>query len=151
MMANAHVAAWHPAMYCLKGNVQGVDNQQTAAAVSPMYKLPKSEWWFHHVNNCDQFPPAPGVFLELPARGSFTVELAVNRHFTTTSKNPQLGTFGDGQDHPGLGDSGACITNPNIHTQNRSMAAGTAFAISYQSDITKVRMENLVVFSVLYK
>lgn len=38
-----------------------------------------------------------------------------------------------------------------VHTQNETMAAGTAFAISYESDITKVTPENLVVFSVLYK
>jgi hypothetical protein len=55
-----------------------------------------------------------------------------------------------------------------VHTQNQSMAAGTAFAISYdvgftvlchpntrltieQSDISKVTMENLTVFTVRYK
>lgn len=58
---NAHVAAWHKgmyisymtlismlcdyefslrkAMYCLKGNVQGVDNQQTDEAVIPLYQV----------------------------------------------------------------------------------------------------------------
>lgn len=57
----------------------------------------------------------------------------------------------------------------SVHTQNQSMAAGTAFAISYQvriitfmpcphgdltspqSDIKKVTPENLVVFSVRYQ
>jgi hypothetical protein len=55
----------------------------------------------------------------------------------------------------------------SVHTQNESMAAGTAFAISYQvcgqfplamimltpcqSDITKVTPDNLVVFSVRYQ
>jgi len=38
-----------------------------------------------------------------------------------------------------------------VHTQNETMAAGTAFAISYQSDITKVTDENLVVFTVKYQ
>ena len=39
-----------------------------------------------------------------------------------------------------------------VHTvQNKTMAAGTALAISYTSDLTKVTPENLVVFSVLYK
>jgi hypothetical protein len=34
---------------------------------------------------------------------------------------------------------------------NESMAAGTAFAISYESDIARVTPENLVVFTVLYQ
>jgi hypothetical protein len=38
-----------------------------------------------------------------------------------------------------------------VHTQNETMAAGTVFAISYQSDITKVTEENLVVFTVKYQ
>jgi len=38
-----------------------------------------------------------------------------------------------------------------VHTQNQTMAAGTAFAISYKSDLSQVTAENLVVFSVLYK
>lgn len=35
------------------------------------------------------------------------------------------------------------------HTSNQSTAAGTAFAISYNSKISDVTLENLVVFSVL--
>ena len=38
-----------------------------------------------------------------------------------------------------------------VHTQNETMAAGTAFAISYVTELNQVTMENLVVFSVLYK
>lgn len=113
-----------------------------------------------------------------PANGEFTVELAVNRAFTTLSYNGSKTTiYGDGQDHPGLGvslegkvDANACITNPNseffgeacfafktkcvnfvVHTQNESMAAGTIFAISYTSDVDKVTEDNLVVFTVLPK
>jgi hypothetical protein len=36
-----------------------------------------------------------------------------------------------------------------MHTNNQSMTGGTAFAISYQSNLQDVTMENLVVFSVL--
>ncbi|KAF9046145.1 hypothetical protein BJ165DRAFT_1132791 [Panaeolus papilionaceus] len=142
-------------MYCMKGN-DGTDNPNSNAAFQPLYMLPKSEWWFHRVNNCDQFPPDGGDFLELPANGNFTVEHAVNRAFTTTTwQTPMLGVFGDGKDHPDLGISddgkdGECIVEPNMHTQNETMAAGTAFAISYVSDIEEVTPENLVVFSVLY-
>lgn len=153
----AHVAAWHKGMYCLNGSQPGVNNQNTNDAVQPLFMLNKSDWWFHHTNNCDQFPPNEGEFLELPANGVFTVELAVNRAFTTLSYNGTMtALFGDGQNHPGLGVTSEgkngtdCIVNPNIHTQNQSMAAGTAFAISYTSDLKQVTPENLVVFTVLY-
>ena len=112
-----------------------------------------------------------------PAGDSFIVELAVNRAFTTLSYGgSRISVFPDGQEHSGLGvtpegkNEEGCITLLNsasyfpfsssrltlipsfsVHTQNETMAAGTAFAISYESDITKVTAENLVVFSVLYK
>ncbi|KAK0504454.1 hypothetical protein EDD18DRAFT_1133865 [Armillaria luteobubalina] len=150
-MVNAHVAAWHKGMYCLNGTVPGVNNQNTADAVQPLYQLTKDQWWFHHYNGCDEFPPAEGDFLELPVNGQFTVELAVNRAFTTLSYNGAgINDFGDGQAHPEFyRQRTECISSPNIHTQNESMAAGTAFAISYNSDIADVTPENLVVFSVL--
>jgi len=154
-LIRAHVAAWHPGMYCLNGT-SGVDDPNTSQIVTPLYMLRKEDWWFHHVDKCDEFPPPPGVFLELPAGGTFTVELAVNRAFTTLSfEGTVVGEFGNGQDRPELGVIGPgeepqCITEPNIHTQNESMAAGTAFAISYVSELKDVTPENLVVFTVLY-
>ena len=80
----------------------------------------------------------------------------MNRASTTLSYNGRFtALFGDSQDHPGLGETlpgqvPQCIVQPNseccryylpvfvtwniyaVHTQNESMAAGTAFAISYQ-------------------
>lgn len=50
--------------------------------MNPLWNLTKTDWWFHHVNGCDAFPPAEGDFLELPAGGSFTVQLADNRAST---------------------------------------------------------------------
>ncbi|KIJ93961.1 hypothetical protein K443DRAFT_134917 [Laccaria amethystina LaAM-08-1] len=157
LTTQAHVAAWHKGMYCLNGSQPGVNNQNTNDAVQPLFMLNKSDWWFHHLNNCDQFPPDEGDFLELPANGVFTVEHAVNRAFTTLSYNGSMtALFGDGENHPGLGVTSEgknetdCIVSPNIHTQNQSMAAGTAFAISYTSDLKQVTEENLVVFTVLY-
>ncbi|KAJ3765688.1 hypothetical protein FB446DRAFT_759897 [Lentinula raphanica] len=147
----AHVAAWHYAMYCLNGT-SGYDNPNTNDAIQPLYKMTKDDWWFHHSNRCDQFPPEEGDFLDLPVNGTFTVELALNRAFTTLSYNGEdIGEFGDGEDHPGMGDDASdCITAINIHAQNESMAAGTAFAISYTSNMSEVTFENLVVFTVLY-
>jgi hypothetical protein len=82
----------------------------------------------------------------------------------------------DGKDHPGLGvtmdgkaTNDSCISEPNsrsnydlleaarpdltdqVHTQNETMAAGTAFAISYVSDLKQVTKQNLVVFTVLHQ
>ncbi|PPQ98999.1 hypothetical protein CVT24_003481 [Panaeolus cyanescens] len=151
---SGHVAVWHPGMYCLNGT-SGRDDPNTNQIVNPLFQLNESDWWFHHVDKCDEFPPAPGDFLELPANGAFTVELAVNRAFTTLSYNGMnAGIYPDGQNRISLSQGrdgkSACISEPNIHTQSQSMASGTAFAISYTSDLTSVTKENLVVFTVLY-
>jgi hypothetical protein len=149
--AAAHVAAWHKGMYCLNGTTPGFDDQNANEVANPLFNLTKDEWWFHATDSCDQFPPADGDFLELPANGNFTVELAVNRAFTSLSYGGNnTGIFLDGADNVTIPGAGACITSPNIHTQNQSMAAGTAFAISYQSDLSAVTPENLVVFTTLY-
>ncbi|CAK5270782.1 unnamed protein product [Mycena citricolor] len=149
--AHAHVAAWHKGMYCLNGTQPGVDDQNTNDIVNPLFNLTKTDWWFHHYDGCDQLPPADGDFLDLPANGEFTVELAVNRAFTTLSfGGANVGVFPDGQNYTnGLGGLD-CISDPNIHTQNQSMAAGSAFAISYTSNLQDVTPENLVVFTTLY-
>ncbi|KAF7291758.1 hypothetical protein HMN09_01235400 [Mycena chlorophos] len=150
-LAAAHMAAWHHGMYCLNGTRPGVDDQDTSAIVHPLFNLAKDDWWFHHVDGCDEFPPDEGDFLELPANGNFTVEIAVNRAFTSLSYGgSRVGLFGDGKDYTeGLGNGVDCIGELQIHTQNESMAAGTAFAISYTSNIADVTPENLVVFTTL--
>jgi hypothetical protein len=148
---NAHLAAWHKGMYCLDGTSGKVD-LNAYEATTPLYNLPKSQWWFHHVNGCDNFPPKDGDFLELPAGKDFTVEISANRATTSLAYNGKYTSdWVDGESHPdNFAKSTGCITQPNIHTTNESMAAGTAFAISYQSDISKVTEENLVVFTVRY-
>ena len=58
----------------------------------------------------------------------------------------------DGQQHPddmNAPQPGGCVADGALHTSNQSYAAGTAFAISYQSDLSAVTLENLAVFSVL--
>ncbi|OXA37882.1 uncharacterized protein LOC118433424 isoform X2 [Folsomia candida] len=155
--ANAHTAAFAPGMYCLGGTDPSQDNPHTNDAVVPLYNLPRSQWWFQADRGCDRAPPAPGVFLELPAGGSFTVELAHNRAQTTLSFNGEFTSdWPDGQQHPedwkGPGNPPDCIQEDGaLHTNNQSMAAGTAFAISYVSDISAVTMENLAVSSTPWK
>ncbi|KAH6919310.1 hypothetical protein BKA70DRAFT_1249801 [Coprinopsis sp. MPI-PUGE-AT-0042] len=130
--ANAHMAVFHQAMWCLNGNT-GQENYNSYDIVNPLYQLPFNKWW---CKSCNEFPPAPGVFLDLPAGGSFMAEIAENRAKTSQSYNSR-----DASDWP---DGG-------LHAQNESMAAGTAFAISYNSDISQVRPDNLVVFSVRHR
>ncbi|KAF8182317.1 hypothetical protein BJ912DRAFT_978589 [Pholiota molesta] len=143
---HAHLAAWHNAMYCLRGNQVGKDDRNADEIVQPLFNVShEGQWWFHADNNVlpnplllRSVPPDAGVFLELPANGNFTVEHAFNHH-------PDFGVSNDGKVN-----GSDCITLPNIHAQNQTMVAGTAFAISYQSELANVTPENLVVFSVLY-
>jgi hypothetical protein len=155
--AQAHIGAWAPGMYCRGGNNTAVDDQNTNLVVNPVYQLSKQDWWFQHDRGCDKAPPPEEEFLELPAGGSFTVEHAHNRAQTTLSYGGQFTSeWPDGQQHPedwnGLAaDPGeGCIQDDGaMHVQNQSSATGTVFAISYQSDLSKVTMENLAVFTVL--
>lgn len=89
--------------------------------------------------------------------------MAENRAFTTLSYNGNLVTdWTDGKTRsepwhgPLDGGEGCLVDNPDglggpLHTQSQERATGTAFAISYNSNIADVNMENLVVFSVLKK
>ncbi|KAJ2912036.1 hypothetical protein MD484_g8377, partial [Candolleomyces efflorescens] len=148
MVANAHLAAWHEAMWCLNGNT-GKEDLNSYDIVSPLYQLSFRDWWFHHVNRCDEFPPAAGKFVDLPAGGSFRIEIASNRAKTSLSYGGRdTSAWPDGETYPENYNEAGCITSPNMHAQNHGRAAGTAFAISYVSDIKQVTPENLVVFSV---
>jgi hypothetical protein len=157
-LATAHTAVWAPGMYCRGGADATKDEQNTNLAVNPLYNLEKEDWWFQHHRGCDAVPPKAGEFLEVPANGEFTVELAHNRAFTTLSYNGRLITdWPDGKEHPedwnGYGTDGTravCLKDDGaLHTYNESSAGGTAFAISYHSEIKDVTMENLVVFTTL--
>lgn len=153
-LTSAHTAAWTQGMYCKDGNTS-TPNPNTNTAVNPLYQLPKEKWWFQHDRSCDLFPPPPGEFLELPANGEFTVELAHNRGQTTlTDPDADRLQWPDGQDHPDdwnswEGPGSPCLEDGAMHAYNETSAAGTAWAISYEGEIEKVTLENLVVFSTL--
>ncbi|KAH7082657.1 hypothetical protein BKA63DRAFT_403887 [Paraphoma chrysanthemicola] len=146
-------------MYCRGGADATKDDQNTNLVVNPLYNLAKQDWWFQHHRGCDKVPPKAGEFLELPANGNVTVELAHNRAFTTLSYKGDLVTdWPDGKTHPedwnGFNTDGTpavCLKdNGALHTYNESSAGGTAFAISYTPDLASVTMENLVVFTTRY-
>lgn len=153
-LATAHTAAWHKGMYCLTGPADPKDPNDNTP-VWPLFNHTKEDWWFQHHRQCDAFPPAAGDILSLPANGAFTVELAHNRGQTTLT-NPDASKFvwPDAKDHPDdwnswEGPGSSCLSDGALHTYNETNAHGTAFAISYESDLKKVTMENLVVFSTL--
>jgi hypothetical protein len=156
-LASGHTAAWANGMYCRNGNSTDPSHSEpnTNLAVNPLFALAKDDWWFQHDRGCDRAPPPVGEFLSLPANGNFTVELAHNRAFTTLSYDGKKTTaWPDGRQHPEdwnswEGKDSKCLDDGALHAYNQSNAAGTAWAISYQSDIKKVTMENLVVFSML--
>lgn len=106
MLVSAHVFAYANGMYCL-GGLSGTD-QDSNIAVKPLFQLPLDQWWMHHVSGCDERPPAAGQFLQLPAGGIFTVEIAVNQAFTTFSwGGSRVSAWPDGATRP---DD---YTNPN--------------------------------------
>ncbi|KAF6747828.1 hypothetical protein DFP72DRAFT_821191, partial [Ephemerocybe angulata] len=139
-------------MYCRHGN-EGIDNNNANDVSQPLYNLTKKDWWMHHENRIDLFPPAAGDFLELRAGGYVTLELSVNRAFTTTSENPILGEFPNGQNEifPSGRSAEGCVTEPNLHTKSEAEAAGTVLAISYANTLDGVSSDNLGVISVAYK
>ncbi|KAK3399535.1 hypothetical protein B0T20DRAFT_200319 [Sordaria brevicollis] len=158
--AYAHVAAFAPGMFCRGGNNPAVNDQDTNIAVNPLYNLPFSQWWMQADRGCNLAPPPAGEYLNLPAGGAFTVELAVNQAFTTLSWGGSRTTaWPDGGNHPddwhGPDVGEGCLSdNPGgeggaLHTHNETTAAGTAWAISYEADIANVRLDNLVVFTTL--
>jgi hypothetical protein len=160
-IVNAHIGVWHPSMFCANGPQSEVDwNANTV--VSPLYELDFSDFWFGNgqtngvSNKCYNWPPPAGEFLELPAGGSFEIEMANNRAFTSMSEggSKNVGTFPDGQTHADYDVSGynnpQCITQPLLHTMSKADVAGSAFAISYESEYSNVTPENMAVFSVAY-
>ncbi|KAJ3795973.1 hypothetical protein GGU11DRAFT_727711 [Lentinula aff. detonsa] len=149
-LVHAHIAAFTKGMWCINGSTG--DNLNSDDPVLPLYQLEFDQWWMHAFNGCNQRPPNPGDFLTLPSGDSVVLELASNQAFTSLSYGGRLTSdWPNGQDYPDNNTNPSCITAPNLHTQNQSMAAGTALAISYQSDITKVTPENLAVISVAYQ
>ena len=111
---------------------------------------------------CNKIPPK-GDVLSLPAGGSITVELASNQAYTSLSYGGSfVSDWPDGANHPedwhgpplGNGQYDCLVNNPDgfgagMHCTEYNTTSATGFAISYQSDIEKVTMENLAVFTTL--
>lgn len=154
-VAQAHIAAFAKGMYCENGTDPKNPNYNNNAVVAPLFNFTLEELWFQRERGCDRVPPPEGVFLDVPAGGSFTVDLANNQAFSRLSYDGKFTSrWPDGGDHPdnwnGGGVGEGCIDEAGyMHVQDEQHAQGTAFAISYHSDLNEVNLENLVVFSVL--
>ncbi|KAG9316974.1 hypothetical protein JVU11DRAFT_1154 [Chiua virens] len=158
-LAHAHIGPYHRAMYAINGTDPANPSLYTGISSNPLYNLKYEEYWMHAIHGVLNFPPPPEDAIEIVPGGTVTLELAENARFTTLSPNAILSDWPDGQWHPNgysitnLGGASIspsqCISAPNLHAQNESMAAGTALAISYESDPTKVTPNNTVVISVL--
>ncbi|KAB5511574.1 WSC domain-containing protein [Coniochaeta sp. 2T2.1] len=152
--AMAHTAAFTKGMYCKNGNNASEINQNSNVPVTPLYQLSFKDFWLQADRHCPDFPPPEDEFLDIPSGGSFMVELAHNQAFTSLSYGGSLRTdWPDGGHHPAdwhAKYAGNCTEDDGaLHNQDEETSAGTAFAISYESDITKVKLENTVIFSVL--
>jgi hypothetical protein len=73
-----HTGAFAPGMYCRNG-ATNVDSPNTNTVVNPLFGLAKKDWWMQADRGCPNYPPSDGEFLEIPAGGKFSVELAHNR------------------------------------------------------------------------
>ncbi|KZV86197.1 hypothetical protein EXIGLDRAFT_774852 [Exidia glandulosa HHB12029] len=151
--AQAHIGAYHKAMYCRNG-FSNVEVPAGRFVADPQTGLDWDEFWFR--GKCKDFPPPDGEFLELPAGGYATLELAGNKAATSINMGVRnLTEWGDGEEHPelehrvALNDSlSNCVGEPNLHALDEANASGSALAIAYKSDIHTVEWSDLVVFSV---
>ncbi|KZW00468.1 hypothetical protein EXIGLDRAFT_830633 [Exidia glandulosa HHB12029] len=161
-----HIAPWGAGMFCKNGYyLSNTDQPNNNEVVNPLFNLTFNDWFMH--GQCRNFPPPAGEFLNLPAGGSFTVEMAGNRGQTTLSFNGQFTSMDNVSasvicedyvsshvlplEHPEYENgswNNSCIITPNLHTKNHQDVAGSAFAIAYKSDISQVQFNDLVVFSV---
>ncbi|EJD42536.1 hypothetical protein AURDEDRAFT_27173, partial [Auricularia subglabra TFB-10046 SS5] len=156
----AHVSAWAKGMYC-KNGLSNVDDPNAATPAHPLWMLPTKDWFMHGA--CRSFPPPKGEYLNIPANGKFTVEMAGNRGATTLSYNgTKVTDWPDGLEHPPNWSTDildplfppsrpGCLGSPNIHAHGRADAAGTVFAITYKGkgNINAVTLKDFTVFSVL--
>lgn len=100
-LAQAHVAAFGPGMYCRNSLDPNNPNLNSNAPVNPLYNLTQEQWFFQHDRGCDKVPPPAGEFLNLPAGGSFDIQLANNQAFTNLSYGgSQVTDWPDGGQHP---------------------------------------------------
>lgn len=146
--ALGHLALWDPSKSCSPyGLTPGVfgwtDDPNQSDLVEPLDHLPFDQWWFHgKIDN----PPKDGVFMELPAGGKYSGQIACNSAYrlncadslealTKYGQNDyqQTGIYaceGDGPE----GGIGAMHTTDAWQSQNPTNVKGTGLSIACTSE-----------------
>ncbi|ODO08084.1 hypothetical protein I350_03667 [Cryptococcus amylolentus CBS 6273] len=106
------------------------------------------DWWFHGKINS---PPADGVFMDLPAGGTFHGEVACNKALTSFGEVPskQTGEWaceGDGS----TGGIGAMHTADEWESSDPQDVKGCGIAIAYKSNVYDIQPKDFTVITVNY-
>ncbi|KAF9647895.1 hypothetical protein BDM02DRAFT_3116375 [Thelephora ganbajun] len=135
---NAHIAMFTPAMWGF--NVSFETFPYDNRPVAPLVDYTFNQWWFHgHLN----YPPNPGDFFYLPAGKPATAELACHKGATSYCASADGGVCFGADNYP-------CPGSPisQFHTNGLWDLKGCALAITYESDVNKVKPEDFTIFSV---
>ena len=112
--------------------------------VAPLADYTFEQWWFHgHLD----YPPNDGDIFELPAGRAATAELACNKGLTSWWASSEGHTDIRQDDNPCPGENGE-FPSGAMHTMGFDDLKGCALAIAYEPDVSKIRPEDFVVFSV---
>ncbi|KAL7410767.1 hypothetical protein BDY24DRAFT_417621 [Mrakia frigida] len=145
----AHVALWDPSLFGFDGVVEGVVDYNNNLPVQPLRLSDgyTEEQWFGH--GFKGFPPADGIFMELPAGGTYHGQVSANRAGTTYRDPSRTDAF---EEHAaGADDAGSLHTIINFGediSDKLQYLGGTSLSIAYLSDIDLLKPSDLVVFSV---
>lgn len=132
------------------------DNKNSDLLSYPLENLPFKEWWWH--GNLD-YPPARGVYVELPANGKVDMAFTTNRANTPPEFTGYRGfSYPDnprGFPEPWETSVFSTLANNtnnrhNTHAPLRNDVGGCVLAIAYKDNQYDVKMEDFVVFSVVH-
>ena len=114
--------------------------------MTPLQQMNFDQWWFHgYINN----PPKAGVFMDLPAGGTFHGEVHCTKAFTSA-----MGRY-VGQDIMGCNTPGGDGKGGALHTTDTwgipasqtKDVKGCGLAIAYKSDPHAIKPEDFTVIS----
>ncbi|GAA5872986.1 hypothetical protein JCM16303_006904 [Sporobolomyces ruberrimus] len=143
LLASAHMSPWMPSMY-------GVGPNFEYSAGNPVDPIGPGwttfdDWWFRGPSY-RALKPQSNVASQLPAGGSFTMEVAC--HVAWTSYGWATTEPGSALDAcPGDNAGPYHAGDPNSMEIDESLISGCALAIADVENIEDVTMDNLVVFS----
>jgi hypothetical protein len=120
----------------------GFNITDTNRPQDPLMNLPFDQWWFHgHLDH----PPHPEDIKQMPVGEPSTLELSCDKDATSYWTT---GPGGDQRDknNPNYPCPGQPTTQ--FHTNGINDLGGCALAVAYESDVSKIKPEDFVIFSV---